>query len=120
MGTILERKLLIRIRIKISFDFDGTLTDRKYQDLALKFIENGIEVIIVTARPSYEDNYDLEDVAKRLGVETIRFTNYEDKTPFLLDCEIHFDDDDMVINDLNVHQGKCIGVLVNNRKYNLF
>lgn len=105
--------------MKISFDFDGTLTQTKYQNLATKFIENGCEVIIVTSRHEKEKD-EVLDLGHRLGIETIHFTNYQDKVPFLLDCDMHFDDDETVIIDLNIHQGKCVGVLVSNRNLPIF
>jgi hypothetical protein len=108
--------------MKISFDFDGTLTEVKYFNLALGFINHGCDVYITTARHINKQNNDVFALAERLGLpkEKIRFTNFESKLPYVKNFDLHFDDDDIEIEDIKLHQGKCIGVLVNENKFNLF
>jgi hypothetical protein len=68
----------------ISFDYDGTLSTKKGKDLAAKFISEGKDVRILTARDSNGDNTDLESTAKDLGIEKIYYSNGRDKWSFVL------------------------------------
>jgi len=92
--------------LKVSFDFDATLSTEHIQKYAKELIERGIEVWIVTSRWENVDNYkhfinatndDLFKVAEDLGIprERIHFTNMEDKWEFLKDKDfiVHLDDD---------------------------
>jgi hypothetical protein len=109
-------------KLKISFDFDHTLTNPKHQELAIKFIALNAEVHITTSRayesPNSEklkyDNREVFAMAGRLGIkkENITFTAYVEKYGFLKDFDLHFDDDVEEINLINQHPCRCIGVLV--------
>jgi len=99
--------------IKVSFDFDGTLTEKHIKEYAFELIERGIEVWIVTSRLTTEEytkrfntnlyygklaNRDLFDIAKELGIpkNRIYFTNMSDKWRFFQenpDFIWHLDDD---------------------------
>jgi hypothetical protein len=95
--------------MKVSFDFDGTLSRKDVQKYAKKLVESGIEVWIVTSRIATEpalakgwhwierQNQELYDVAKEVGIkrENIAFTEFVDKIEFLKDKGFifHIDDD---------------------------
>lgn len=108
--------------MKISFDFDHSLTQPKIQNLASKFIAANHEVWITTSRsPNKEgvklpyDNREVFAMAEKLGIkkENIRFTSYDEKYKYLKDFDLHFDDDEVEIELINEHPCKCIGVLIN-------
>lgn len=93
--------------MKVSFDFDSTLSRESIQKYAQKLINKGVEVWICTSRWSDEEalnrnwsvdyNYDLLLVAEKLKIpkERIIFTNHENKIDFLRDKDFiwHLDDD---------------------------
>ena len=87
----------------ISFDYDGTLSTKKGKDLAAKFISEGKDVRILTARDSNGDNTDLESTAKDLGIEKIYYTNGRDKWSFVLKYAIkeHYDNNKEQIAKIN-------------------
>lgn len=77
---------------KISFDFDGTLSEENIQEIAKQKIKNGDDVYIITKRP--ENDY-VKDVAKKIGIKesNIIFTNHKPKWSFIKDLgiDIHYD-----------------------------
>ena len=95
--------------MKVSFDFDGTLSRKDVQTYAKSLVESGIEVWIVTSRVSTKSglekgwhwiekqNQHLYDVAEQIGIkkENIVFTEYVDKAEFLKGKGFifHLDDD---------------------------
>lgn len=95
--------------MRISFDFDGTLSRKDVQDFAKNLVQNGIEVWIVTSRIATEpalkkgwhwierQNQELYDVAEKVGIkrENIIFTEFVDKIKFLegKGFIFHIDDD---------------------------
>lgn len=94
----------------VSFDFDGVLSEQRFQDLASEIIKRGFEVIILTARghfsalePSKGFNRDIYRVAEGLSIpeRNIIFTNFQDKSLFVNPERIimHIDDCDMVIDE---------------------
>lgn len=110
--------------MKVSFDFDSTLSRRVVQDFAVKLINMGYEVWIVTSRfdddpkkmtdkhPSWMQafqvegtNDDLRQVADGLGIpsERIVYTNMELKADYFKgkDFVMHLDDDWVEINHIN-------------------
>jgi hypothetical protein len=107
--------------MKVSFDFDHSLTNPKNKELAKKFLVLGAEVHITTSRTNDPingkqpyDNREVFSMAERLGIkkENITFTSYADKYSFLKDFDLHFDDDEHEIILINEHPCKCIGVLI--------
>ena len=103
---------------KVSFDFDGTLSEKQGQKRAKTHIDNGDVVYITTARPKKSDNprYDNEDlfeIAEKLGIsrDHIRFTAFDDKWKYLKDFDFHFDNDEVEITLINANTD-CIGVLI--------
>lgn len=99
--------------MKISFDFDGTLTQGWVMKLARTLIAQGEEVHITTARSSNESTA-VFVTADLLGIphKNCTFTEYQDKVNFLGDFDIHFDDDDYEIDLINRAEGRCKGLLV--------
>jgi hypothetical protein len=102
--------------MKVSFDFDGTLSRKDVQKLAKDLVSEGYEVWIVTSRFSDEaakdkkwhwiegQNQKLFDVAEDCGIklENIHFTNMESKSLFLegKGFIFHLDDDDIELMDI--------------------
>lgn len=92
--------------MKVSFDFDLTLSEHKVQEYAKELVQRGFEVWIVTSRPEvYTGGYinfkptndDLFEVAEDIGIkrEHIHFTNYAFKSEFIegKNFIFHLDDD---------------------------
>jgi hypothetical protein len=112
--------------MKISFDFDSTLSEEKNQKLAKKFIDAGHEVWITTSRLSSEhgkskgwpwiitQNELLFEIAEQVGIPTdrIKFTEGEDKWKSLYNFDVHFDDDELEIELINQNLDNCCGVLL--------
>jgi len=100
--------------MKVSFDFDGTLSKFGIQEFAKELITQGIEVWIVTSRwpdtPQHRVlNDDLFEVADELGIyrERIVFTCYEHKADYFLkhpNFVFHLDDDWI---EIKVMEEKC-------------
>ena len=102
--------------MKVSFDYDGTLSRKDVQKLAKDLVNEGYEVWIVTSRFSDEaaknknwhwiegQNQKLFDVAEDCGIkkENIHFTCMESKSIFLKDKGFifHLDDDDIELMDI--------------------
>ena len=88
---------------KVSFDFDGTLTNPKIKNYAKSLVGAGIECWIVTSRmgfgkePSPTWNDDLFEVAREIGIpkEHIHFCCMDNKANFLngKGFLFHIDDD---------------------------
>ena len=87
----------------ISFDYDGTLSTKKGKDLAKKFISEGKDVRILTARDSTNDNSDLNSTASELGIEKIYYTNGRDKWSFVIKYKIkeHYDNNKEQVDKIN-------------------
>lgn len=87
----------------ISFDYDGTLSTDKGKQLAKEMISKGIEVIIITARNSNDDNSDIESTAKDLGIDKIVYTNGRDKWSFVQKYKVatHYDNNKEQVNKIN-------------------
>lgn len=95
--------------MKVSFDFDGTLSRKDVQDFAKSLVDRGYDVWIVTSRIATEpalkkgwhwierQNQELYDVAENVGIkrENIVFTEFVDKVEFLKGkgFVFHIDDD---------------------------
>lgn len=104
--------------LKISFDFDSTLSEPCMQELAKKYLIHGAHVFVVTSRGTknamgFINNTDLYDVTDSLGIDrnNVIFTEYEDKYTFVKDMDIHYDDDFEEIFLINQNPSKCIGFL---------
>ena len=88
----------------ISFDFDGVLDTKEGQILAKRYINEGIKVIIVTARQSIHSK-EVYDIADKLGIKrsNIYFTNGKNKWELLkrLDIKTHYDNNPQQIEQIN-------------------
>ncbi len=109
--------------MKVSFDFDATLSRKDVQEFAKKLVNEGHEVWIVTSRFSDEaakeknwhwisgQNQKLFDVAEECGIklENIHFTCMESKSIFLKDKGFifHLDDDYIELMDILDSKDKC-------------
>ena len=104
---------------KISFDYDGTLSEQSMQELAAKYLELGAEVYVTTSRPDKLENVvvlntDLFEVTDKLGIkrENIIFTCYDDKFLHVMNFHIHYDDSEEEIFLINEYPiGICLGFL---------
>lgn len=109
--------------MKVSFDFDSTLSRKDVQAFAKELVNEGHEVWIVTSRFSDEaakekkwhwiegQNQKLFDVAEDCGIEleNIHFTCMESKSIFLKDkgFVFHLDDDDIELMDILETKDNC-------------
>lgn len=106
--------------IKVSVDFDSTLTMQHVEDFVKSLLHKGIEVHITTSRfevgkkkfISKTHNDDLFKVADKLGIpkEHIHFTNMEDKWTYLDGFIWHLDDDWIELNLLEESECTCYGI----------
>lgn len=94
--------MLNKERVKVSFDFDATLSRDAIQIYARDLVRKGYEVWIVTTRHQDHDNTDLIEVAHWCGIKltNIHFTNGKLKWEYLKDkgFVFHIDDDWMELN----------------------
>ena len=114
--------------MKISFDFDSTLTRPDVQNFAKQCIESGHEVWLVTSRQDTESallrghhwvesqNQKLFEVAERVGIDVdhIVFTSHQPKIEFLegKGFAIHIDDDIEELLDIKYSKDPVEGVNV--------
>lgn len=95
--------------MKISFDFDGTLSEHHIQFLAQKAINEGHDVYITTSRFSNKDiphfNRDLFFISDKLGIkrESIRFCDGAPKYKMLIGFDVHYDDDSFALEDIQAN-----------------
>ncbi len=84
--------------MKISFDFDQTLSLPHVREVAKHAIKQGHDVYITTSRYACSNlpfhNGDLFEIATHLGIddENIRFTNGQLKNDWLHGFDAHYDD----------------------------
>jgi hypothetical protein len=86
---------------KVSFDFDGTLSQEKVKEIAKEKIANGDDVYIITKRS--EDDY-VKNIAKEIGIKAsnVIFTNHEPKWSFVkkLGIDTHYDNVEAEVNEI--------------------
>jgi hypothetical protein len=115
--------------MKVSFDFDSTLSNLYVQDFARELVNSGHEVWITTSRFSDEDakernwhwlgnrNKILFEVARKCGIHKsrIQFTSGSPKSEFLegKGFVFHLDDDDVELFDIIESGDPCLPVDVN-------
>ena len=113
-------------KLKLSFDFDGTISSDSIQKYAKELIDFGYEIWIVTARFDSIDKYTndfiskyhiknieqehnyLFDIADKCGIQRdhIKFMNMALKYEFFLENEgflWHLDDDSIECEKINQH-----------------
>ena len=112
--------------MKVSFDFDGTLSRKDVQEYAKSLLERGIEVWITTSRShesnaeAMEWNDDLYLVARELGIpkSQIHFMNAwiygDDKSYWLKDQDFiwHLDDDWLELKSIQRECKQTFGISV--------
>lgn len=115
--------------MKISFDYDNTLEHKIVQDKTKILIHYGYNVCIVTTR--YEDTTkysfnathdDLFEIANKLGITEIHFTNYEWKYTVIDNWNIDFHIDDNYRDEIIPMNKfcKCKGILYSYSNPNWF
>lgn len=115
--------------MKVSFDFDNTITTPSIQNYAKQLVDRGIEVWIVTARmgfgkePSKSWNDDLFEIAEKIGIkkENIHFCCMKNKSDFLKDkgFVFHIDDDNIELSIIKRQTDVKPIQIFNNRKWML-
>lgn len=90
--------------LRVSFDFDGTLTRPDIQAFAKGLSSKGLEVWICTNR--FQDNGgndDLIKIARDVGVAHVKFCGYEDKWKFFKQHYFlfHLDDNFQIAKDID-------------------
>lgn len=106
--------------MKVSFDYDGTLSIPSAQEYCLDLISRGAEVWVTTARynelrkheytinPTNEDMYaDLKRIG--LSLDKVVFTNMEDKSEFLDGFDMHLDDCWATVDEINLNSS-CLAI----------
>lgn len=93
--------------IKISFDFDGvlSLSSEEAQLEATALLSLGYNVCILTTR--YEEwGKEVYEVANKIGITEVNFTNYRWKYELIdsFNINFHVDDFDFEVNSINA---KC-------------
>lgn len=88
--------------MKVSFDFDNTISHESVQSFALMCKDMGCDVWIVTSRFDDKYNDDLFEVARQLDIprDNVVFTGWKDKSEFFEenpDFIFHLDDDSIEI-----------------------
>lgn len=92
---------------RVGFDFDNTLSTEKGQAMALKEIENGNQVFVVTKRSPGMQSKDVYAVTDKLGIDrsNVHFTYHQWKYKMLnqLNMDIFYDDQDEEISRIKKH-----------------
>lgn len=92
--------------MKISFDFDDTLSTKKGQELAAQKIAEKNEVWIITARQE-KDSAEVLKIADELSIPHSRvvFTNGKDKWSFVMrhKIDVHYDNNQKQIDKINAN-----------------
>ena len=85
--------------MKISFDFDDTLSLPEVQKIAKTLVDKGYDVWVTTARSPKSslmyNNKEVEEVCQNVGIplDKIRYTNLKPKHLFLKGFDVHVDND---------------------------
>lgn len=117
--------------MKVSVDFDNTLTRIDVQKFVQKLKDEHIDVYIVTSRFTEEsakkanwhwlDNKDIFGIAEKLKIpkDKIIFTEMKDKIEYLEnnDFIFHLDDDEYEIDLIENSDDSCRGVLVKDKNW---
>jgi hydroxymethylpyrimidine pyrophosphatase-like HAD family hydrolase len=98
--------------VRVSFDYDDTLTEPEILEYAKELIKRGFNVWIVTARPP-SANKDVYGTAKDLGIRNdhVVFTGLDYKNDFIDEIKpiFHIDDDHIEIMLINSGH-KTVGI----------
>jgi len=120
--------------MKVSFDFDNTLSTPQMQEFAAELLSLGVEVYVVTSRyddlhrhryPTNPTNADLYAVTDSLFIprQNIRFQCMRPKQEYLFKSTIdyHIDDDEVEIQEITTNYNSenylaTLGVLYDQSK----
>lgn len=107
--------------MKISFDFDFTLTNKKLQYICKILAKHDPNsVFIITSRLSSNNNNDLWLVAKELGIkeENVYFTEgkYKLCTLCKVGIDLHIDDDRHEIMEIQDKHPTCMALWISERE----
>jgi hydroxymethylpyrimidine pyrophosphatase-like HAD family hydrolase len=98
--------------MKISFDFDGTLTENVIKETAKSLIDGGHDVWIITARCKENYNTDLYKICEyiNLPLDKVIYTNgdlkyFEYKKG---NFDLHYDDAWDEVMEININGGNAI------------
>lgn len=126
--------------MKVSFDFDNTLSRKDVQRFAKELVSEGVEVWIITSRISdeqskleYTCNYTLDRVFKsnkklfrvadNVGIkrEHITFCNFAPKIDFIKNNNFlfHLDDDSDELWEIKNSKDPCLPINVNHQDWEL-
>jgi hypothetical protein len=99
--------------MKVSFDFDGTLTEEVIRNTARIFIIAGHDVWIITARDAGKNhNTDLYKMCEKIGLEEekVIFTNglYKVDEYIKGNFDLHYDDEWAEVLEINKAGGTAI------------
>lgn len=109
--------------MKVSFDFDNTLSEEYIQVLAKSLVQSGHDVWIITARAIFfggmdKDTYlrtfnrDIVRIGEEIGIDTskIIITGGSLKYEYYQNChfDLHFDDNWEEVNEINIRGGHAI------------
>lgn len=101
---------------KVSFDFDGTIEFEDVQEVAKDLIKKEHTVCILTTRFSDPSNYNFDateihqhlfDIAKKVGIDEIYFTEFEWKYKSIDDYNIDIHIDDCYREEVCLINHKC-------------
>lgn len=103
---------------RVSFDFDGTLTQPKVEAYCAELIKRGHDVIIVTYR-FLKNAQDIVYFADTIGIphSNIYLSQMASKVPYLSGCVFHLDDHQGTVSEIN-KSGVTVGI--NCRENNLW
>ena len=119
-----HHKMCKNSKIKVSFDYDGTLALPSVEEFAKELVDEGYEVWVVTSRVGDDDmdnsfqpwktpnwNDDLWESCERIGIpkSRVKFTHFKDKIEFLegLGFAFHLDDDLYELTAIMESKDKC-------------
>jgi hypothetical protein len=109
--------------MKISFDFEGVLEKKDIQRMAQKFVDDGHEVWVCSARMDNkyglpEWNHDIFEITSKLNIpdKQVILTNGTRKYRYLETFDIHFDDCAEEIELINSILSNCVGILISSQQ----
>lgn len=96
--------------MRVSFDYDDTLTTPKGLELLKRRQQEGDEIYIITAR---RRSIEVIDFARQYGIRHVYFTSGEDKYHIIdeLNIDVHYDNNAEQIRKINEFTD-CRGILI--------
>lgn len=104
------------MKLRISFDFDSTLSLKKIKQMVGAFDRELVDLFIVTSRHRKRNNSDLWEVVELMGLDEDKVFMTDDNHKWFtlneLKISIHFDD---MVDEIMLIQSRCentLGILV--------